>query len=125
MAVHGGEELGPGLVHGVGWGVGVLAGGGCLAGEGGKGWRRGFPESREAAFLQESRGDGGRGACEGGGSLGQGLLPFVGAFGEEGVSLPEEEGPVLECWRGAGGLRRSLWAGVPGTGWGAAGGRGL
>lgn len=104
----------------MGWdrqGMWVLAGERCLAGEGGKGWRRGFPTSEEeASSAGERGGDGGRGACEGGEPLRQGLLPFGGAFGEEGVSLPVEEGPALER---AGGLRRSLgrdgemgWPGV-------------
>lgn len=77
---------------------------------------KGFPASREENPLQEFRGDGGRGACEGGGPLGQGLLPFVGVLGEEGVSLPAEEGPALERWRGTGGLRRSLRAGITESG---------
>lgn len=58
---------------------------------------------RKKPHLQESGGNGGRGVCEGGGPLRQGLLPFGGAFGEEGVSLRVEEGPALERWRELGG----------------------
>lgn len=72
-------------------GVWVLAGGGCLAGEEGRGWRRGFPAPEEGASLQESRG-----MEVGVPAPGQGLLPFGGALGEEGVILPAEEGPALE-----------------------------
>lgn len=97
MAVHGRE----GLWHEVGRGVWCSLGEGALLGREGANGGKGFPVSREEApLLQELRGDGGREACEGGGPLGQGLLPFGGALGEEGASLPAEEGPALEGTRG-------------------------
>lgn len=98
---------------------GCSLGEGALLGREGANGEKGFPASGEEASLQERRGDGGRGACEGGGPLGQELLPFGGALGEEGVSLPAKEGSALERWKGTGGLKRSLRAGVPGRGWGA------
>lgn len=69
---------------------------GALLGREGANGEKSFPAPREEALLEELGGDGGRGACEGEGSRGQGLLPFGGALGEEGVSLPAEEGPALE-----------------------------
>lgn len=99
------------------WGCSL--GEGALLGREGANGEKGFPGSREEAPLEQLGGDGGRGACEGGESLGQGLLPFGRALEEEGGSLPAEEGPALERWRGAGGLRRSLRAGAPGSRWGA------
>lgn len=67
----------------------------CWGGREGANGEKGFPATREEAPEQEGRGNGGRRACEGGGALGQGLLPSGGGLGEEGVRLPVEEGPAL------------------------------
>lgn len=103
---------------------GCSLGEGALLGREGANGEKGFPASGEEASLQERRGDGGRGACEGGGPLGQELLPFGGALGEEGVSLPAKEGSALERNRGAEEVfaGRGAGTGVGGSERGACGG---